>query len=94
MEENSKKYLTINTHMGLSQYNRLVFGVTSAFAIWQRIIAQFFEGTSGKSCILNDMVIIGKNDEEHLANLEEVLRRFQAHGLRANKIKCEILGRR
>ena len=40
------------------------------------------------------MVIIGKNDEEHLANLEEVLRRFQAHGLRANKIKCEILGRR
>ena len=28
MEEDSKKYLAINTHMGLFQYNRLVFGIT------------------------------------------------------------------
>ena len=28
--EESKKYLTINTHKGLFQYNRLVFGVTSS----------------------------------------------------------------
>lgn len=30
LEESSKKYLTINTHKGLFQYNRLVFGVASA----------------------------------------------------------------
>ena len=36
--EESKKYLTINTHKGLYQYNRLVFGVTSCPAIWQRAI--------------------------------------------------------
>ena len=36
MEENCKKYLTINTHMGLFQYNRLVFDITSVPAIWQR----------------------------------------------------------
>ena len=46
MEEDSKKYLTINTHMGLFQYNRLVFGITSAPAIWQRTIDQVLEGTS------------------------------------------------
>ena len=34
MEEDSKKYLTINTHMGLLQYYRLVFDITSAPAIW------------------------------------------------------------
>ena len=38
MEKDSKKYLTINTHMGLFQYNRLVFGITSAPAIWQRTV--------------------------------------------------------
>ena len=38
MEEASKKYLTINTHMGLFQYNRLVLGIISAPAIWQRTI--------------------------------------------------------
>ena len=90
MEDDSKKYLTINTHMGLFQYNRLVFGITSAPAIWQRTIDQVLEGTSGTSCILDDMIITGKNDDEHLANLEEVLRRLQAHGLRANKTKCEF----
>ena len=90
MEEDSKKYLTINTHMGLFQYKRLVFGITTAPAIWQRTIDQVLEGTSGTSCILDDMIITGKNDKEHLANLEEVLRRLQVHGLRANKAKCEF----
>ena len=36
------------------------------------------------------MIITGKNDEEHLANLEEVLCRLLVHGLRANKTKCEF----
>ena len=75
--------------MGLFQYNRLVFGITSPPAIWQRTTNQVLEGTSGTSCILDDIIITGKNDEEHLANLKEVLRRFQFYGLRANKVKCE-----
>ena len=36
MSEESNKYLTINIHKGLYQFNRLVFGVASAPAIWQR----------------------------------------------------------
>ena len=36
MEEESAKYLTINTHLGLYQYKRLPFGVASAPAIFQR----------------------------------------------------------
>ena len=90
LEEASKKYLTINTSMGLFQYNRLVFGITSAPAIWQRTMDQILEGTSGVSCILDDMIVTGESDAEHLANLEEVLQRLQHHGLRANKSKCEF----
>ena len=48
------------------------------------------EGTPGTSCILDDMIITGKDDAEHLANLEEVLRRLQLHGLGAKKAKCEF----
>jgi len=80
MEEDSKEYLTINTHMGLFQYNRMVFGITSAPAIWQRTIDQVLEGTSDTSCILDDMIITGKDDAEHLANLEEVLDGFSFMG--------------
>jgi len=67
-----------------------VFGITSAPAIWQRAIDEVLEGTSGTSYILDDVIITGRNDEEHLGNLEEVLCRLQVHGLRANKTKCEF----
>ena len=90
LEEESRKYLTINTSMGLFQYNRLVFGITSAPAIWQRTMDQILEGTSGISCTLDDMIVTGESDAEHLANLEEVLRWLHLHGLRANKSKCEF----
>ena len=51
---------------------------------------QILEGTSGVSCILDDMIVTGESDAEQLANLEEVLQRLQHHGLRANKSKCEF----
>ena len=76
--------------MGLFQYNRLVFGITSAPAIWQHTMDQILEGTSGVSCILDDMIVTVESDAEHLANLEEVLQRLQHHGLRVNKSKCEF----
>lgn len=34
------------------------------------------------------MIISGKTDEEHLENLESVLKRLQDAGLKANKEKC------
>ena len=88
--EESKKYLTINTHKGLFQYNRLVLGVTSSPSIWQRAIDQVLQGISGTQCILDDMIITGETDEEHLENLENVLKRLQDAGLKANKEKCEF----
>ena len=83
-------YLTINTHQGLYRYNCLVFWITSAPAIWERSIHQILEGVEGTSCILDDMIITGKDDKEHLDNLEEVLKRLQANGLQANREKCEF----
>ena len=89
VEEESQEYLTINTHQELYRYNRLVFGITSAPAIWQRYMDQILEGVERTSCIL-DMIIRGKDDKEHLENLEGVLKSLQANGLRANREKCEF----
>ena len=45
LEEDSKKYVVVNTHKGLYQYNRLPYGISSAPGIFQRthrlIIALF-----------------------------------------------------
>ena len=89
--EESKKYLTINTHKaGLFQCNRLVFAVTSCPAIWQRAIDQVLQGVPDTQCILDYMIITGKTDEEHLENLDKLLKRLQDAGLKANKEKCEF----
>ena len=88
--EECKKFLTINTHKGLFQYNRLVFRISSCPAIWQRAIDQVLKGIPGIQCILDDMIVLGNTDEEHLENLESVLKRLQDAGLKANKQKYEF----
>ena len=90
MNEESKKYLTINTHKGLYQYNRLLFGVASAPAIWQRTIEQILQGLPRVQCILDDMVITGRDDKEHLENLDKVLQRLEEFNVTVNKDKCRF----
>ena len=84
MDEESMKLLTINTHKGLYQFTRLLFGVASSPAIWQRTIDQILQGLEGVQCILDDMIVTGKTEQEHLKNLDNVLSRMQRFGLRAN----------
>ena len=90
VREDARQYLTITTHKGLFRYNRLVFGIASAPAIWQRTMEQILQGIPGVQCLLDDMIITGKTDAEHLANLEEVLERLQRYGLKANLSKCHV----
>ncbi|KAJ8375474.1 hypothetical protein SKAU_G00060540 [Synaphobranchus kaupii] len=82
MEEDSKVFLTINTLKGLYRYNRLVFGVASAPAIWQRAMDQVLQGVPGTQCYLDDIIVTGANDDEHLENLQKVLKRLEDYGLR------------
>ena len=90
VDEESSQMLTISTHKGLFRYNRLVFGVSSAPAIFQRTIENIVNGIPGIRVILDDMIITGANTEEHIRSLEQVLQRLQEHGLRVNNEKCSF----
>lgn len=39
---------------------------------------------------LDDIIVIGQNLEEHLANLRELFRRLREANLRINSEKCEF----
>ena len=91
MSEESKKYLTTNTHKGLYQFNRLVFGVASAPAVWQHSMEQILQGLPGVHSILDDMIVTGQNVTEHLRNLESVLCQLQKYNLKVNLEKCQFL---
>ena len=85
MSDESKRLLTINTHKGLFRYNRLVFGVASAPALWQRAMDHVLEGLKGCHRVLDDMIVTGATRDEHLCNLRAVLNRLKQYGLRLNQ---------
>ena len=91
LNEESQKLCTINTHKGLFQYTRLSFGISSSPAIWQRFIEQVLAGLDGTCVIMDDLLVGGSNDDEHLENLEAVLSQFQKYGLRVKLPKCAFM---
>ena len=90
LDEDSKQYLTINTHKGLFTFNRLTFGVASAPAVFQRTIESILKGITGVAVYLDDILIGGKSEKEHDEAVREVLSRLAKAGLRLKKQKCTI----
>ena len=76
LDENSKQYVTVNTHRGLFKYNRLPFGVSAAPAIFQRCMEILFQGCQGVSVYLDDLLVTASTMEEHLERLDKVLQMF------------------
>ena len=91
LEENSREFVTINTHKGLYRPTRLPFGVSSASAIFQSKIEQVLQAIPMVVCRVDDILISGKNDQEHISNLNEVLTRLKNAGLRLKLSKCQFM---
>ena len=53
---------------------------------------QIIQGIPGVQCILDDMLITGRDDTEHLRNLEKVLLVLRNRGLHLNKSKVVFCG--
>ena len=90
LSEKSKELLTVNTHRGLYQYQTLTFGVSTAPAIFQKVMDQILSGMSGVCCKLDDILIGGASEAEHHQRLEEVLQRLETHGIKLRSEKCQL----
>lgn len=88
LDEDSKQYVTINTHTGLFKYNRLVFGVASSPAIFQRTMDNILQNIPHVAVYLDDILVTGRTEEEHVKNLDQVLKRMTEAGLRLKRSKC------
>jgi len=91
LRDEDKEILTLNTSKGLYQCNRLMYGVASAPAIWQRTIENILKNIPDITVFLDDIKIASSNVEKHFEILELVLGRLSEYNVRINLKKCIFL---
>ena len=90
LKEESRHITTFTTHRGLYRYRRLMFGITSAPEKYQQIIGDVLRTCKGVANIADDLIVHGRNLEEHDQRLFAVLNVLKEVGLTLNGKKCEF----
>ncbi|KAG5863498.1 hypothetical protein JTB14_025531 [Gonioctena quinquepunctata] len=88
LDKESRPITTFITHKGMFRYKRLMFGVTSAPEIFQRIFENLL--SQCKNCInyLDDIIVYGSTEQEHDDCLVKVMQVFEDNDILLNKTKC------
>ena len=81
---------TFITPFGRFYFHRLPFGISSSPEHFQRRMSETLSGLGGVVCMMDDILIHGKSQEEHDARLQKVLQRLQDAGVTLNSEKCQF----
>ena len=84
----SRPLTTFITPFGRYHFNKLPFGISSAPELFQRRMNSILEGLEGVVCLMDDVLVYGKDEAEHDARLLRVLERLEAVGATLNREKC------
>ena len=91
LDDEAQQMTTITTHKGLYRVKRLPFGVASAPSMFQRIMESILQGVPGVIVYIDDILVSGKDEQEHLEKLDTVLTKLEEAGLRLKRAKCSFL---
>ena len=84
----SQKRLALSTHRGVLLQTHPPYGISSAPGYFQEIMEQLTCDLPGVAVYLDDIFVSGKNAEDHLHNLQGLLKRLNDKGLRCHLEKC------
>ena len=90
LDYESSLLTTFNTPWGRYRFIRLPFGLACSQDIFQRMMDQILERCEGVIRIADDVVVHGKDDEEHDRRLHNLMRVTREHGLVFNREKCDV----
>ena len=79
------------TKYGLFSFRIMPFTLCNAPATFSRSISLVLSGLSWKSVIAFLDVVLGRDFDNHMVNLSNVLRRFEQYGMKLKPKKCQLL---
>ena len=85
-KKHQKSWLLLTLTMG----SRLPLGVSSALAIFQHTMETLLRDLPMVVVYIDDALLAERSQEEHLANLAQVLQRLKDTGMRLKKEKCSF----
>ena len=96
IKESDRKKTAFITKYGLFEHVRMGFGLCNSPATYARCMNLVLRGLTWKTVMafLDDVIVLGRTFEEHLANLEETLQRFRKYNLRLKPKKVRIFPER
>lgn len=84
----SREITTFITKKGLFRYTRLMFGISCAPEIFQKIMEQILSNCAGCVNFIDDILVFGTTKEEHDANASKVLATLKENNIGLNDDKC------
>ena len=88
LDPDSKKFTTINTHKGLFRFEHLLFGISTAPSIFQRLMENLLPGLPNVCVYIDDILVSGISEADHMQKLEQVLSRLSSVGIILKRSKC------
>ena len=88
LTDKSAKLTTFITPFGRFMFRRLPYGISSAPEYFQKRMDKELTGLQGVLCHMDDILVIGRNKEEHDERLVKVLQRLKDSGITLNPDKC------
>ena len=78
---------------GQFEMTRMPFGLNNSASTFQRTMEMALQGLQWITCLIyiDDVIVFGKNFDEHISRVEEVLERIKAAGLKLKPEKCMML---
>ena len=90
LAEESQELTTFITPFGRYMFQRMPFGISAAPEFFQRQVSKIIGQQQGVVCMMDDILVVGKNKEEHDIRLHEVLDKLNRAGLTLNREKCQF----
>ena len=76
------------TSFGQYCFTKLPFGISSGPELFQKRMSQILSGLDGVVCLIDDILVTGKDTKEHDERLLAVLQRIRDARVTLNREKC------